>query len=420
MEKEKKILWENLFSQYIVQGANYILPLVTFPYLVRTLGASQFGVINYVMSLMQYFILLTDYGFNFTATRAISLNRVNNVQIGKYFTTVYYIKFVFLVISFVIVSLLILFIPIINNIRYVCYATFIAVIGNFLYPIWLFQGLEKIKIIAIINLISRLIATILIFILVKNQNQVVLASVLQCIPVVISGLIALFVAFIVLKIKLKAPLYDDIKHALIEAWPLFLSMLYSSIFSNAPILVLGFFADMKIVGYYTIAFKIVQVFINLHIPISVTIYPRLGYLFMTSRERALKLIKVVLNWGTPAFFMTTSSLFLMSSLFTTIIYGEGNVQISLLVKIMSILPLAIFLDNIFGVLILLNNKGERQYMKSMAYGGVSCLIFLGLFVPHYKAYGAAISFVLSELIILSMYYYFSSKKGMSLKNIFTL
>src|SRR3989338_2300532 len=75
--KEDKALIENFFSLSLLQGLNYIFPLITFPYLVRILGPAKFGLVIFAQSFIWYFVLLTDYGFNFTANRSVSVNKNN-------------------------------------------------------------------------------------------------------------------------------------------------------------------------------------------------------------------------------------------------------------------------------------------------------------------------------------------------------
>ncbi|HFP0913585.1 TPA: oligosaccharide flippase family protein, partial [Escherichia coli] len=60
---------KNIAYLFLVQGSSYLLPLITFPYLVRVLGPEFFGVLGFCQASMQYLVMLTEYGFNWTATQ---------------------------------------------------------------------------------------------------------------------------------------------------------------------------------------------------------------------------------------------------------------------------------------------------------------------------------------------------------------
>ena len=66
------LLRKNILLLLFMQGANYLIPLMTFPYLTRVLGVSQFGLYAVILTLSQYFVLVTDFGFNLRASKRIA------------------------------------------------------------------------------------------------------------------------------------------------------------------------------------------------------------------------------------------------------------------------------------------------------------------------------------------------------------
>ncbi len=365
---------------------------------------------TYAFSVVQYFILITDYGFNLTATREISINRGNPEEISKIFSSVFIIKTVIIFICVIVYFCLVNLIPQFNLHRYVFYYTFLAVIGNYLYPIWFFQGLEKLKYTAIISLIARILTTPLIFILIKKKTDLNLATLIQNSPVVISGIIALFITFIIYRIKFVYPGRIYIMNTVKSGWPVFISMISVNVFANAPILVLGAFAEMLIVGYYSIAFKIIQILINLHMPIANTIFPRVSAMFIRSRSEAVLFLTNIIKYAGFLFILVSIITFFFAKQIVTIISGQGNNNIAVLLRIMAIMPAAVFFDNILGVQTLLNIDKQKEYMKALILGGISSIILLFILVPKLKAIGTAVSLVSAELIMLSMLFYYVKRE----------
>lgn len=139
-----------------VQGVNYLLPLITLPYLLRVLGPEKFGVVAFAQAFVQYFVLFTDYGFNLTATKAISIYRDEKKSIRNLFYNNVDKDFIngF---SFIVLILIVFSVDKFKIDWNIYISTFGIVIGNVMFPIWFFQGMENMKVVSILNAISKII-----------------------------------------------------------------------------------------------------------------------------------------------------------------------------------------------------------------------------------------------------------------------
>ena len=72
-KSDKRVLIENTISIAITQILTYVMPLISLPYLSRVLGVEKFGLVFWAQACIQYFMLITEYGFNWSASIEISI-----------------------------------------------------------------------------------------------------------------------------------------------------------------------------------------------------------------------------------------------------------------------------------------------------------------------------------------------------------
>ena len=148
-------LRSNFLSLSVLQFINMFLPLVTLPYLVRVIGVEFFGLVSFILSIIMYFNIIVSFGFELSATQQISLCRDDLKKVGKIFSNVLATKLLLLIFSAIMLIGLVYSIDTLRQHSVLYFATFGVVIGNFLMPSWLFQGMENMKYITFANVMSR-------------------------------------------------------------------------------------------------------------------------------------------------------------------------------------------------------------------------------------------------------------------------
>ena len=404
--QDKKNLVENFFSLSFLQIANYILPLITLPYLVRVIGPGKYGLIAFAQALIQYFITLTDYGFILSATRDISVNRNDAKKISEIFSSVMIVKFVLMALSFTLLCFMIMFLSKFRQDWSIYIFTFGIVLGNFLFPTWFLQGMERMKYIALLNIVSKLIFTILIFIFVRREYDYIRVPIITSLGSVVAGLLSLWSIYKLFNVKFVIPKFESIVTQLKNGWHIFISMFSINFYTSMNVFVLGFFTDNVVVGYYAAGEKLIIVAKCLFEPAFQALYPYISKLAAESRERAVKNLRILLYLT-----FCVSVLMFLVFIFGTypivlLILGRKFVEAVIIVKILSPLLLILPVAHILGSLTLLPFNLDR-YFSGIYFSGSFInifLLFITLYIFRMGAIGAAISSTITQTILTLMMY----------------
>lgn len=402
-------LFTNFISLSTVQIANYLFPLITIPYLVRVLGAEKFGLISFAQAFILYFSLITNYGFNLSAPRSISINRDNLSEVSRIFNSVMFLKIILMFFSLIILSLSVIIFDKFRDEWLVYFFTFGFIIGEVLFPLWFFQGMEKMKSIAILSLLSKLFYTVSIFVFVKSEIDYALVPLLNSLGVILSGLISISIIIKKFNILISIPKYSDLKFQLKDGWNIFYSNIAISIYTISNTFILGIFTNDTIVGYYSAAEKIIKVFQGLLYPVFQSFYPHISKLAVVSKESALKLINN-LGWKIGLFTIIISSLiFLFSEQIIYLFLGGSFLRSVAVLKILSFIPFLIGLSSIYASLFMLGfgyTKKWSNIILTASFVDVMLVILLVWIIPLGEV-GVSISWLITEIfVVMISYLYF--------------
>ena len=237
-EEEKKRLGNNFLSLTFLQGTNHILALVTIPYLVKVLGIEYFGLLAFAASIIVFFQIFIDYGFNITATKEISIHRNNKVKLIEIFSAVMTIKIILLVISFFLLTVFVFSFDKFSKNTLVYFISYGTLVGQAILPLWFFQGMERMKYITYLSILSKVIFTLSIYVFVQEQNDFILVPFLTSLGFLVAGIWSLYLVKKDFGVKFELQRLEILLIYLNEGFYVFISRFYVSIYTNTNILLL--------------------------------------------------------------------------------------------------------------------------------------------------------------------------------------
>lgn len=400
--EDKKRLLSNFFSLSVLQGANYILPLITLPYLVRVLGVEYFGLLAFATATVTYFSILTDYGFNLTATREISIHRDDKAKVIEIFSSVMSIKVILMFVSLLLLTILVFSFEKFSKDALVYFLTFGTVVGQVLFPVWFFQGMERMKYITYLNILSKVIFTIAIFVFVQGQSDFYLVPLLNSIGFLVAGIWSLYLVKKEFGVRFELQTVDTIKHHLVEGWDIFVSMVFSSIYRSSNIIILGLLTNNTIVGYYSIAEKVVKTLQTLQNVVGNTLFPYLSKKFSITNKSFFDLNKRFFKFIFLIYFSLSLITMFSSEYIIYILMGEFNEIAILNLQIMSFVILVGGFNYYYGILGLVSMNYKKDFSRYIIITGLFNLLFCIVSVYLYPNYGASISMIISESVLLSL------------------
>ena len=395
----KSKLTENIISLFTIKGLEYILAFITFPYLTRVLQVERFGAIVLAQGIIQYFVLFTDYGFNLTGPREIARND-GKETLATTFSSILFAKLFLLLFAGVVFVIGSVATSLCFNVDYKLYTVwFLMVIGNVIFPIWFFQGIQQMRYITFANMIARFVSVIGIFLLVKSPEDYLLAALFQASVPLVAGICSwLIIAQKYLELFC-LPSFASVKQQLRDSWQIFASTIAINLYTASNIVFLGMLTNNVVVGYFSGAKKIIDNITALFSPISQAVYPHICRLVDESEAKALQFIKKVLLVMGVGNFCLSLVLLVFAEFIVKILLGNGYEQSVLLLRIMAFLPFIIALSNVFGIQTMLPFGMQSTFSKIIMCAAVLNTVIVLPAIYFYQGIGVCCSIVVTEVFV---------------------
>lgn len=381
----------------LIQGSNYLFPLVLLPFLGHKLGVREFGVLAYCQALAQYLILLTDYGHNLSATRVVSLRRDDPAAVAEVFSATMLAKLLLLLGAAVLMGGALLGLPDLREHWTILVAAFVGVVANAVTPIWLYQGLERMKTLVLPNFVSKAASLGCVMLWVKSPGDAALAALGISVGTAMLAAAALWGVVRGRMASLVRVPWTAVTASLRDGFPMFLSLVLVSFYVNFNAILLNHFHGPVAVGQFSMADKIRIAGQTIFTVLGTAFYPRISQYNVTNPAAARALMRRAM----VVVFACSCSMFVFVEVFAgmgiRMWLGEPFHDAILLLRLEAVLLPLTSVAFIYGNLGLMALGHHRTVRNIYAAVTLLHLIYVVPFVLYLGAEGTVISVILTEL-----------------------
>lgn len=405
---------KNVFSLLVVQVCNYVFPFLTVPIVSRIIGPDKLGVINWAAAFMAYFTILINFGFDLSATRAIAAQRDNVAERTRIFNEVVLAKLLLFALSIVLFVISLYLFPQLRNEKQVAIYSFLLCFAWVITPNWLYQGMQELSRIAVFNLVTKVLFTVVILLVVRHKQDYVWQPLAISVAQIAVGVYSFLFAIRRYNIAVGVSKIRPVLNLLWNERIIFFSMVVVNLYTTTNIVLLGFMQNNAQVGYYTAGWRLIMIIQQMiAIPLSQALFPFIGAAFVQDREKGLTVIKQLIPVVTVLTGLASLFLFIFGGVVIRLIYGDKFLPSIMVFRVLAFVPMIITWSNLMGIQTMLNLKMDKIFFRITASGAVVSVLLNLLLVRPFGYMGTAWCWLSSEIFITGSMYIVLLRKGIN-------
>ena len=401
----------NLVALYGVQIASLVIPLVLLPYLARTLQPAAWGQLAAVQSLSGVLMLIVEYGFTLSATRSVAAARQDTQQHAATAAGVLGAKAVLscllLVVAIVVYALVS---PMREEPGLYWWGVAYAVAQGF-SPLWYFQGRERLRSAAALEVLARAFSVPLILVSVHAPDDAwrvlaVHAALSVCITIVNTVRMYREIAF-------RVPTRRETLISLREGWTLFLYRGAVTLYTTANAFILRLLVPAASVGLYVNAERLTSAGKGMLVPVSQLLFPHITNLVSEDRERARRVATLSLAGMTLLGAVGTITACLLAPVVVHVLFGPGYEQSVGLLRILALTLPLVGISSVLGIQWMLPLGLDRAFNTIIASAGFLNVALAILLTTYYGSTGMAWAVTTSEAYVAVAMLIYLARQGLA-------
>lgn len=393
-------LQKNFIYSSILTVSKYLFPLIVYPYVSRTLGLSNIGIVNFVDNLVNYFVFISMMGITTVGVREIAAVRSNQQELSKTFVSLLSLTAITTLIAVAALWIAMYTVPALMPYQDLLYVGLIKLVFNLFLMEWFFMGVEDFRYITNRSILVKCLYVLCVFMFVKDASDYKVYYGISVAMVTVNALINLiyirkFVHYSFHAIDMR-PLY---RAFLIMGVYVLLTNVYTSL---NPVW-LGFVTDTDEVGYFTTATKLHNIIMAFLLSFTNILFPRVSNLLAEGKnEEFWQKINTAFDAIFLFAFPTICFMLVAGPDLLHFVVGDGFEGSYLPFRIITPLVLVIGIEQILVIQILMATHCDNVVLRNSFIGAVVALVFNLLLTSYMGANGSAVVWVIAECTIMAL------------------
>lgn len=386
---------KNSFFNLIYTFLNVAFPLITSMYISRVLLPEGVGVVSYAQTIVSYFVTFASTGMSIYGLREFAKARDDLKERNKVYTELFIFNAVATAAALVMFTVLVFSVGEFRSEMLLYFACGLLLIFQFMNIDWMYQGLEHYGYITARSFIIKSVSFVCILLLVKTKDDYVLYALISSLAIGSNNAFIIIHSRKYVRFCRGVCVRRHIAPTLYIAACSYLSTLYNKV----DITMLGAITSDQCVGYYSYAYKIIEVILMMCVAISTVFMPQLSIYYQNDKEKFERLvdmgIRILLFITLPVFM----GVFILAPYAVTLLYGEAFEPSYTTVRILSLMIIIKPLANLLCYQLMISTGNEKKRLPAFIAAVVMNIALNAFMIPLWQHNGAAIASVISELVV---------------------
>ncbi len=406
-----KLVYKNFAFLFVVQFCNYVLPFLVIPLLTRALGVEGFGKYAFYLGIANFLLVFIRFGFEFSATRQISLSSENKQAVGTIVGAVFQIKAILLILACVVYLLLVIqFQPDKQN-HLILLGAMLLLAGQTLLPIWYFQGMQQMKYVTLYTVMTKIIYVGALFAFIRTPEDYGYAIIIYGASFFVAGLLSATQVFFQVPVNMCYQ-YATIKDTFSQALPFFTSRIFVAAYTSSLVPLIGFIGTTTQVALYSASEKLYLAAQSVIHPLTNALYPHMA------KKKDLHLFKKIFLFAMVVIIIGGTAGYFIAPFLIKLLFGVDFLASADIFNLHIIALIFVFPSLLLGYPLLAALGFSKEANNSVIYG---CLLFFtislfGYMTGETKTEYFVWAVIFAEALVFILRGYFAINRVFSKKN----